>query len=402
MEQDTLLYVVEDDKTMRLLLEAELGSRYAVESFASAENCLSRLSERQPSLLLIDVGLPGISGYELCRQLKAAPETAALPVLFISNYDKLDDVLAGYDAGGEDYIVKPFDVVLLGRKIENLLRSVQDKHFVLERAKSSDQLASLVLANLDEYAVLIRFLRSLNDCDHPRPLTSLLFGLLDGYGLAGAIQLRLPGLEFTISKEGENRPLEVAVIKHVRDLERIFEFKTRAAYNFDCITILVNNMPVANPELCGRIRDNVLIAAECANARLHALQAKAENQQSKTTAASLLDALRGALADFDRKYAQAAYRGTVVTQAMLDELAEACASLGLSDDQEARIDAIIRHKAAELTEIYDFSDETQSALSDIASRLADILSPMAAPVCELNMDLGEAAPVGDHQSVELF
>lgn len=389
---------------MRLLLESELESKYTVEIFGSGESCLSRLSEKQPNLFLIDVGLPGINGYDLCRKIKEIPEIAGTPVLFISNYDKLDDVLAGYDAGGEDYIVKPFDVVLLGRKIEYLLQKEQSKKFVLDKAKSSDELASLVLANLDEYAVLIRFLRSLNDCEHPRVLTSLMFGVLDGYGLEAAIQLRLPGLEFTISKDGENRPLEVAVISHVRSMDRIFEFKKRAAYNFDCITILVNNMPIHNPELCGRIRDNLLIAVECANAKLHAVQTKAENTQSKATATNLLEALRCAVADFETKYSTARYRGTVLTQEMLDELASACASLGLSDDQENRIDSIIRIKTSVLTEVFDFSNETQAALNDIAAQLAAILIPTTTSVSALSMDTpSEMTSKGlDHQSVELF
>ncbi len=138
------------------------------------------------------------------------------------------------------------------------------------------------------------------DCDNSRALTNLLFDLLRGYALDAAIQLRLSGFEFTVSKDGENRPLEMAVINHVRDMDRIFEFKQRAAYNFNAITILVNNMPIHNPELCGRIRDNVLIAAECANAKLLVFQTKAENTQSKTAAANLLDALRTVVTGFEK------------------------------------------------------------------------------------------------------
>lgn len=402
MKTNTSIFVIEDDKTMRLILESELSEKHSVEIFDSGEGCLNRLSQKQPSLFLIDVGLPGINGYDLCRQFKQIPSLAETPVMFVSNYDKLDDVLAGYDAGGEDYIVKPFDLELLKRKVENLLRIEQNKKTVIERAKSSDELAALVMANLDEYAVLIRFLRSLNDCDHPRSLSNLLFGLLQGYGLEAVIQFRLPGLEFTTSKEGENRPLEMAVISHIRSMDRIFEFKKRAAYNYDCITIMVNNMPIQNAELCGRIRDNLLIAAECANAKLHALQTHAENTQSKATASSLLDAMRDAVTAFDKKYSEARYKGTVLTQSMLDELAEACASLGLSDEQEDKIDSIIRIKAGLLSEVFDFSDETQATLNEITKRLTEILSPATAQMVAFDMDIVRHNDCQERQSVELF
>ena len=403
MKTDCTIFVVEDDLAMRFLLASALGDRYAVEAFDSAENCLARLAEKQPDIFLIDVGLPGINGYDLCRRLKSLPGSEAIaPVVFISTYDRLDDVLAGYDAGGDDYIVKPFDVVLLERKIEHIRRVEHEKKCVLEQAKSSEELASLVLANLDEYAVLIRFLRSLNDCDNPRQLSALLFKLLAGYGLDAAIQLRLPGSELTIGKEGDNHPLEVAIIRHVRDMDRIFEFKKRAAYNYERITILVNNMPVDNPELCGRIRDSVLIAAECANAKLLAVQTSAENNLSKATAARLLEALRTGVQDFEQKYAQARYSATLLTQEMLDQLAEACASLGLSDDQEARIDSIIRSRVSLLAESYDLSDETQATLTDIATQLADILSPATATAIDPATQRVERVSEPQAQTVELF
>lgn len=376
MPNDFLVFVVEDDKTMRVLLEAALGEDYKVELFESGEQCLERLAEGVvPGLCLVDVGLPGMNGYSLCRRFREMSGLAHLPVLFISNYDKLDDVLAGYDAGGDDYIVKPFDLAILQRKVESLLRIGVKHQNVIEKVRSSDELAALALANLDEYAVLIRFLRSLNDCDHPRSLTRLLFSLLGGYGLDAAIQIRLPGLEWTIGPEGENRPLEMAIMSHVRHMDRIFEFKMRAAYNYESITILVNNMPVENPELCGRIRDNVLIAAECANAKLLGIQASAENAHAKTTAAELLGALREEIGGFEAKYRAARDRGDLLTQEMLDQLAQACASLGLSDEQEYRIDSIIRQKTEVLIAAYDFSAETRAALEVLVIRLGNLQQP---------------------------
>lgn len=402
MNKDFLIFIVEDDKTMRLLLEDELGERYRVETFASGEACLERLTSAQPNLFLIDVGLPGINGYDLCKNFRQQAALAHTPVLFISNYDRLEDMVAGYDAGGDDYIVKPFNVAILARKVESLLRVEHTQQTAIDQARSADELASMALANLDEYAVLIRFLRSLNDCDHPRTLTRLLFELLGKYALDGTIQIRLHGLEWTVSPEGDNRPLEVAIMQHVRDMDRIFEFKMRAAFNFESITILVNNMPTQDPELCGRIRDDVLIAAECANAKLQAILAAAENTRAKSTATALLDTLREAVKGFEHAYATARYRGTVLTQEMLDELAEACASLGLSDEQEDRIQSMIRHKVALLSETYDFSTETQSALNDQATRLADILQPSSAPMGAWLMADQEPSAVAVNASVELF
>jgi hypothetical protein len=161
-------------------------------------------------------------------------------------------------------------------------------------------------------------------------------------------------------------------------------------------------MPIHEPELCGRVRDNVVIAAECANVKLQVQRINAEHSQSKVTAANLLDALQSAVMDFERKYLQANYNGSLLTQDLLDELATAFASLGLSEQQETRIDGIVRAKIRKMADIYDFSEEMHNVLSDIAKRLTVILSePMLA--AEL-ADTSQVGSTNEHgrQDIELF
>jgi len=266
MKDDYLIFVVEDDRTTRALLDAMLGEDYAVECFASAEACLGRLAERLPDLFLLDVGLPDIDGHELCRRIKTGAGGAKVPVVFISGHDGLDDILAGYDAGGQDYIVKPFDIAGLHRKIENLRRIDLDRRLLESQAQASDELVNLMLGNLDEYAVLIKFLRSLNECANTAGIVESVQRMLAAFRLEGAVQIRLRHFEKTWSQSGENWPLEVAVMNHVRSLGRIFEFKRRSVYNFERITVLVTNMPLADAEACGRLRDHLAIAASLASA----------------------------------------------------------------------------------------------------------------------------------------
>jgi CheY-like chemotaxis protein len=228
METDYTVFVVDDDNTTRLLLESMLRTKHAVEAFDSAESCLARLTHKQPNLFLLDVGLPGMDGYDLCRNIKSLPEMN-IPVVFISGHDDLDAVMAGYDAGGEDYIVKPFNITALSRKIENLRRIEQDKKALLAQVKDSDELATLVLANLDEYAILIKFLRSLNECANIKEVVEAILRSLDAFHLDGAVQIRLRNFEKTFSKAGENWPLEISVINHIRTMDRIFEFRTHCA-----------------------------------------------------------------------------------------------------------------------------------------------------------------------------
>lgn len=389
------IFAVDDDEVIRLLIGSMLSDDYQVEVFDSAEACLERVDARQPDLFLLDVSLPGMNGYELCRTLKAKSVTACCPVIFLSSLDKASDVLSGYDAGGEDYVVKPFNPIILKRQIASLSRTDETKRRLQATAGCSEEVAAETLANLDEYAILIRFLRSLNECDDKRALLESLFQLLRAYKLQCAIQIRLPGRETTVSEAGVNRPLEVAVINNVRSMERIFEFKQRAAFNFETITILANNMPLADPSLCGRLRDHLLIAAECANSKLISQQASAENVRTKTTATQLIGRMNGIITELAQATHRARYARSMQTQLLLEQLAHAFASLGLSEEQEMRIDGIVRESTERYAEIYDFSEAIQHTLTDVASCLGEMLAPPATDADATIDSAGDWAPTGE-------
>jgi DNA-binding response OmpR family regulator len=377
MEKDYTVFVVDDDKTTRLLLESMLGKKYTVEAFDSAESCLDRLENKQPNLFLLDVGLPGMDGYDLCRNIKCVPEIMGIPVVFISGHDDLEAVMAGYDAGGEDYIVKPFDIAGLSRKIENLRRIEQDKKVLLGQARDSDELATLVLANLDEYAILIKFLRSLNECNSTQETVDAILRSLTAFRLEGAVQIRLRNFEKTFSKAGENWPLEIAVMNHIRTLDRIFEFRTRCAYNFEHITVLVTNMPVADTDLCGRIRDHLAIAAEAAEAKLMALQSFADNANMRGEIHGLLENIGQTMQAHNQQQDQARHNGSIYRERILDDLVASFAHLGMLRQQEEEILEMVRDRSNNLTDLYDVSDETQATFGALSAKLEVILTATA-------------------------
>lgn len=402
MAKDFPLFVVDDAEPIRVMLESSFKKEYIVITYASAEDCLAQLVEEglTPGIFLLDVNLLGMDGYSLCRQLKASPGMANIQVIFISSRDDLESRLEGYAAGGDDYVVKPYNLPELKEKVAAARRHLVKQQALDEQVHESQILTSLVLSNLDEYALLVKFLRSLNDCHSPRSLITLLLDLLRAYGLQSAIQIRLPGEEITLGAHGENHPLEVAIISHVRKMDRIFEFKRRAAYNFEHITVLINNVPLHDPELCGRLRDHLAIAVESANGKIDNLLTKEGFSQARDTAAELFAQLQTVVQEVEKNYAGARYRGAVVTQDMQAELARTFASLGLSDAQESSIDSIVREKTDYLVEIYDFSGETQNSLVEISKRVASILQPATLPASLpervlASHDLGSSA-------VELF
>ncbi len=374
MNSTYTIFAVDDDKTSRLLIESMLGDRYVVETFDCAESCLSRLNEKWPDLFLLDVELPGMNGLDLCREIKGVPEALNIPVVFLSVRSDPEDVMASYEAGGQDYIFKPFDVISLHHKIENLHRIEEDKNSLAVQVQASDEVASIVMANLDEYAVLIKFLRTLNECTTTAEVVEAVLHVLKVSHLEGAVQIRMRNGDKTFSQSGENWPLEVAVINHVRTMDRIFEFRKRAAYNFDHVTVLVTNMPVEDPDLCGRIRDNLCIAAESVEAKLVALQSFEDNGKIRNEIHGLMQNTAQTIQAFSQRYEQAYAKGTIYTAHFLDDLLGSFAHLGMTEQQEEEILQLVKTRTSGLIEIYDVVDETKNTLAKLITKLELILT----------------------------
>lgn len=374
MDFDYKIAVVEDDRTTRLLLQSSLGSHYALHIVESAEELLALPDRGGAQLFLLDVGLPGMDGLELCRALKSDPATAQAPVMFLSGHDTSEEILAGYEAGGQDYIVKPFDVASLRHKIENLQRIQAQQEILAEQVRNADELTTQVLASLDEYAVLIKFLRTLNECETPDDLIQESLGALQGFNLEGAVQIRMQGSEKKCSAYGENWPLEVAVINHIRTLDRIFEHKHLAAFNFDNITMLVTNMPRHEFELCGRIRDHLAIAMESANAKIRAMQSFMENSWMRGEIGQILQDIGRALQELAQKYQDARYQETIYTAHFIDEITSTFAEVGMSQQQEDVLLESVRSHIKTFVDLYDIAPHTQGTLQVLTQRMEKILS----------------------------
>ena len=111
--------VVDDNLQNREVAEGNLiGAGYAVIQAEGGAEALALLTARRPDLVLLDVLMPGMDGYETCRRLRAMPALAHVPVVFLTARKSSADVRAGLEAGGDDFIVKPFDPDKLIERIE--------------------------------------------------------------------------------------------------------------------------------------------------------------------------------------------------------------------------------------------------------------------------------------------
>jgi DNA-binding response OmpR family regulator len=368
------VFVVEDDPAVQLLLAAALEETCAVTVFESAEACRQALNAGKPDLFLLDIGLPGMDGYTFCRWLKDESEFSAVPVLFVSAQDTIDARLAGYTAGAEDFIVKPFAREELLEKVKVARRLLQAKEALREQVQAAEQLTDLVLTSMEESGVVLQFLGKIVNAASEQEIAEAFLHLLKSYRLKGAVQTRIGERSYTLSEAGANLPLEVSIVEHVRTMERIFEFKARSVFNFDRVTILVNNMPLDNPDFCGRIRDNLAIAAQGADGRLSALEIEAINRSNQQGVLNALESIRGTLGHVGELRQRDRTLSSQIIYELQEDLARSFVSLGLTVGQENQLERLVKAYIDRLVDLFDRGDEQQTMLEGLNQRLTSLIS----------------------------
>ncbi len=137
------ILVVDDKLDTVLLLRELLTSRgYNVITASDAEEAMDAIRQSRPDLMLLDVVMPGKSGYELCRELKADPETRLIPIIMITGLSDRDDRIRGIEAGADEFLSKPLYPEELFARVRSLLRL---KEFTDELENAEAVLFSLAL-----------------------------------------------------------------------------------------------------------------------------------------------------------------------------------------------------------------------------------------------------------------
>jgi sigma-B regulation protein RsbU (phosphoserine phosphatase) len=120
---DCRILLVDDTKANIDILVAGLRTEYKLSVALSGQTALQLAARVSPDLILLDVLMPDLDGYEVCRRLRARPETAEVPIVFISALDEVGNKALGFEVGANDYITKPFDLTEVKARVRSLLKA---------------------------------------------------------------------------------------------------------------------------------------------------------------------------------------------------------------------------------------------------------------------------------------
>lgn len=121
-EKKEKVLVVDDEELNRELLEAILGNQYDVLMACDGEEGLLKVEQSRPDIILLDVMMPRLNGYEVCRRLKGEKETSIIPVVMVTALREKEDRIKGLEAGADDFLTKPIDRAEVLARVKSLLR----------------------------------------------------------------------------------------------------------------------------------------------------------------------------------------------------------------------------------------------------------------------------------------
>lgn len=368
------ILVVDDDIFMREIFEEILGGSYQIIGAASGVDAIALAKSQQPDLILLDVEMPGMDGFATCRELKNSDDTDAVPVIFISACGQIEEQISGYDAGGNDYIVKPFDPKELKARISHLLAMVSERVGLKQMVSYASSTAMTAMTSMGEMGALLESLNKFNASLNEEALAEAVLTGLSLYGLNGVVQVRTQEKLISLSGQGEASPLEVSVIDHMVGMDRIVHFKSRMSIHYPHVAMLVNNLPVDDADRCGRLRDHLAMLVEGAEARACGIIAENESRRRGEAIERMIVRVNKTLGEIDATQRRNRMEMRMEFAALTDRLGAALLQVSLTLGQEDYLCGIVSNGIEKIINVQTTEVELQNQLTALIGEMREMLT----------------------------
>ncbi|RTL24510.1 MAG: response regulator transcription factor, partial [Rhodocyclaceae bacterium] len=187
MGEKVRIAIVDDNSPQRFILSKLLGNDYAVETFENGDAFLA--STDAFAVVLLDIGMPGLDGYDTCRALRKRPGGDATTVIFVSAHDTADDRIAAYEAGGDDYILKPVAAHELRHKLHSIAAHRKAINALTRQSSTAQVLVQKAFSRVGDLSTVVDALRKLATLGSHEAIAELFIGILGAWDLNGAVRV---------------------------------------------------------------------------------------------------------------------------------------------------------------------------------------------------------------------
>lgn len=368
------ILIVDDIPDNCMLLECLLDDDYETETASSGQECLDHLDANEPpSLMLLDVRMPEMNGFELCEKLKSDKKTKSVPIIFVTAETGQEEKLKGYEVGADDFISKPFDQDELCAKVRRSIKSSNELEVAQKKAKSARDAAMLAMNTSSDLGAIIQFMEAGSSCNDFNALAIKLLDITKSFGLVACFQFHHNGMVFNIGNGCDDGTVEARMMLEARKRGKIVGTGQRAFFNQEHVSMLIKNMPIDDKEAAGRFRDNLSVlvnAAENVSRAIALAEEVAEQrrggiQTAIATAHSELEKVN----DMVRGHNQQLYQ---MLDGIRNEFEDNLLTLGLTEQQEVHLLALFEEGFQQLETMKDTEAKIDDSLHLVLNNISKL------------------------------
>ena len=316
----------------------------------SGPECLEVVEEFDPQVILLDVSMPQMSGYDVCRKLKENPNTQKIIVMFVSARGTVEERMEGYSVGAEDYIVKPFSHNELKLKLQHLNQVLIEKESLEQQVEDATSTAFNAMANSSEMGQIVNYIEHIGSIDNEQELGKAFLNCLGAFDLQSNVEFRLDNEVLHFSVSGVCSPIVIELFEMLKSKGRLHEFSNRILVNYEMISLLILNMPGQDPDKHGRIRDHICFLVSVTEQQLKAILTKKELLQQQQQLNDAVGKVHSKFTGLIELLNENRINNEAVFKRLQEDLESRIPTMGLDEDQEVfiyqKVDETIQNSVA--------------------------------------------------------
>ncbi len=366
------IIIVDDDLRNQRILENLLEDDFTLFIASSGEECLRLSAQEKPDLILLDIMMPGINGYETCIKLKQDSEMNKISVIFVSGKNSLEERMQGFDVGADDYFVKPFDHDQLILKINYALKLAMQRSDLLSKTSTATKMALQAMKDTSKLGIILRFIDDSYKAHTIEDIAIRLFNTTQALGWSCSASIKVNAQTHYLSDSGMISSLEKSLLEQLKGKGRFFDFRNRTIVNFDHVSLLIKNMPVDNEVLYGTIKDHVCFFASGVDVRIQALMASLELEKQQNNLLETIEAANNSMNEIRKAYHHLRVDGARIVEDLKDDVDDLIIGFGLTLPQEEALTQITEKGISKTSALFNSGIGIDSSFERLINKLNEV------------------------------